>query len=181
MLLEHFPGAVVTLVDVSLMMLGAARQRLERFGDRVEYVQAKLAHAEWTGAVGNQFDFVLSTQAVHDVGGPERIRALYAEVLRMLGHGGTFLNLDFVRPARPSLAGLAAWAARDAEAGFSAHRHDDDELPGSLLEHLSWLGEAGFSCVDVLWKDLETALLCGVRDHFHLPEAAHSDGHGHSH
>src|SRR5262245_36014808 len=41
-LLEHFPHAHATILDSSMAMLSAARQRLERFGPRVEYVQANL-------------------------------------------------------------------------------------------------------------------------------------------
>ena len=108
-----------------------------------------------------------------------RIRELYAEVHRLLGHGGTFLNFDIVRPARPSLAPLAAWAAQDAEAGIAAD-HIRMAAPGSLLEQLGWLSEAGFNCVDVLWKDLSKALVCGIRDHLHMPEGF-DGGHAHGH
>ena len=66
--------------------------------------------------------------------------------------------------------------AKDAEAGLTG-RGTGEGLPGNLLEHLGWLGEAGFGNVDVLWKDLSVALLCGVRDHLHMPDG----GHGHSH
>ncbi len=179
-LLERFPNAAATLVDFSLPMLQAARERLSRFGDRVEYVQGDLTDPEWVGGVGGTFDFVFSTHAVHHLGEPARIRALYAEVYRLLGHGGTLLVLDYLRAARPSLGPLAPWAARDDEAGVSASYRA--EAPGSLLEQLSWLGEAGFNCVDVLWKDLSKALLCGVRDHIHIPESDHEHGGGgHSH
>lgn len=170
-LLTHFPGAAATLVDFSLVMLGMARQRLQRFGNRVEYIHANLASPDWAGAVSGPFDFIISTQAVHHLREPRRIRELYAEVYRLMGHGGTFLNLDRIRPARPSLAPLAAWAAQDPEAGFMG-RGGDPGLPGSLLEHLSWLSEAGFNCVDVYWKDLSTALFCGIRDHLHMPPGA---------
>jgi tRNA (cmo5U34)-methyltransferase len=175
-LLTHFKGATATLVDYSLPMLDAARERLKAYGDRVEIVQANLTAPEWVGGVGGSFDFVVSTLAVHHVETPHRIRELYTEVYRLLGHGGAFFNLDYVRAGRPSFEPLAAWAAQDPDAGLNTRRHND-ELPGTLLEHLGWLAEASFTCVDVLWKDLSSALLCGVRDHIHIP----SDEHGHSH
>lgn len=179
-LLDHFTQASATLVDYSLAMLDAARTRLARFGNRVEYVQADFGDADWAGALGGTFDFVVSTLAVHHAEEPRRIRELYAEAYRLLGHGGALFNLDYMRPARPSFAPLGAWAARDPEAGLGTRGHDGD-TPGSLLEHLSWLSEAGFTGVDVLWKDLQTALLCGVRDHIHVPDTGDSHGHGHEH
>ena len=173
-LLAHFPNATATLVDYSLPMLMAARQRLERFGDRVEFVHGNLASPGWVGGVGGPFDLVCSTLAVHHVGEPRRVRELYAEVYGLLGHSGMFLNLDRMRPGRPAFEALATWAADDPEAGLAAGGSGGHDLPGTLLEHLGWLGEAGFAGVDVLWKDLRVALLCGVRDHLHVPEAEHA-------
>jgi hypothetical protein len=40
------------------------------------------------------------------------------------------------------------------------HGHD---LPGTLLEHLRWLSEAGFAGVEVLWKNMNIAVVCGIR------------------
>jgi tRNA (cmo5U34)-methyltransferase len=183
-LLEQFPGAQATVVDVSLVLLSEARKRLARFGDRVEYVQANLGTSDWVGAVGGPFDFALSTMTMHHVGGPERIRALYAETYRLLGHGGMFLNMDFVRPSRPSLSELGAWAAKDPDAGLSGRSPHGAELPGTLQEHLGWLSEAGFPGVEVIWKNIDTAVMCGIRDHLHMPEGheahAHEGGHSHS-
>ena len=173
LLLEHFPGATATLVDYSLPMLMAARQRLDRFGDRVEYVHGNLAGPEWAGGVGGPFDLICSTLSIHHVGEPRRVRELYAEVHGLLGHGGMFLNLDRIRPARPAFEALATWAAKDPEAGLAAGGRGAD-LPGTVAEHLGWLDEAGFAEVDVLWKDLRVALLCGVRDHLHVPETEHA-------
>ncbi|MBV9581499.1 MAG: class I SAM-dependent methyltransferase [Chloroflexi bacterium] len=179
-LLRHFPSAQATLVDLSLQLLAAARQRLAPFGDRVEYVQANLGTSDWSGAVSGPFDFAFSTLAVHNFGDARRIREVYAETYRLLGHGGTLFNLDYVRPSRPSLAPLAAWAARDPDAGLSG-RGGGNNMPGSLLEHLGWLSEAGFNGVEVLWKDMNTAVVCGIRDHLHMPEGYGAEAaHGHA-
>jgi SAM-dependent methyltransferase len=173
-LLEHFPGAQATLVDASLPMLFAARERLARFGDRVEYVQANLASPDWVGAVSGPFDFAVSTIAVHHLSDPRRIRELYGETFRLMGHGGMFLNLDYVRPVRRSLAALAGWAEKDPDAGISGNS-PHGEMPGTLLEQLAWLTEAGFGCAEVFWREMNLALICGIRDHLHLPDA--EDGH----
>jgi hypothetical protein len=78
------------------------------------------------------------------------------------------------------LSALTPWAAKDTEANLSAHRPHEDE-PGSLAEHLGWLVEGGFGTADVLWKEMSLALMCGVRDHLHMPEEHHEDGHSHGH
>jgi SAM-dependent methyltransferase len=175
-LLERFPGASATLVDTSLPMLTAAQQQLARFGDRVEYVQANLSTPDWTGAVSGPFDIAVSTIAIHNLREPRRIRQLYTETYRLLGHGGMFLNLDYLRPARRGFTALGPWVAKDADAHLN--RSGGSDMPGTLMEQLGWLAEAGFGNVEVFWREMNTALLCAVRDHLHLPES--EDGHDHA-
>lgn len=178
-LLKHFTAAHATLVDVSLPLLAEARNRLSAFEDRIEYVHADLEHPEWTGAVSGPFDFVFTALTAHHTGDTQRIRALYREVYRLLGHGGMFFNLEYVRPTHPSLVPLARWAEQDTEAGLSG-RGPGGELPGTLQEHLGWMNEAGFPTVEVFWKEMNLTLMGGIRDHLHLPEG-HAEAQGESH
>ena len=185
-LLEHFPGANAVVLDTSLTMLNAARKELATFGERVEYIQADLSTPDWIGAVAGPFDFIISTRVIHHLRDPKRIRELYGEVRGLTGHGGTFLNLDYVRPARAELARLSEWITRDAEADFSGAPHNVADMPGTLQEHLGWLGEAGFGTVEVYWKQMDLALLSGINGHLHMPwghgddpARGHSDGHSH--
>ena len=191
-LLEHFRGANAVVLDGSLAMLTEARKELAKYGDRVEYVQANLTTSEWTGAVAGPFDFVLSSRTIHHLGGPPRIRELYREIRGLTGHGGTFLNLDYVRPAKAELARLSDWITRDEEADFSGAPHDVENMPGTLQEHLGWLGEAGFGTVEVYWKQMDLALMSGINGHLHMPWGhgddpsksqgdGHGGGHGHGH
>lgn len=181
-LLEHFPGANAVVLDGSLAMLTAAQRELAQFGERVEYVQADLSSPDWTGAVAGPFDFIVSIQALHHLDDPRRIRALYREVYQLTGHGGTLLNMDYVRPPKRELVPLQEWIARDPEAGFSPRSAHGGNVPGSTIEHLSWLSEAGFNSVDVFWKEMNIALFGATRDHLHMPEGhggGHDSGHGH--
>jgi SAM-dependent methyltransferase len=185
-LLQHFPGANAVVLDGSLAMLAEARRALTKFGERVEYVQADLSTADWLGAVAGPFDFVISTRTIHHLRDPKRIRELYREVRGLTGHGGTFLNLDYVRPAKAELTRLGEWIARDNEAGFGPAPHDAADMPGTLLEQLGWLNEAGFNCVEVYWKEMDLALLSGINGHLHMPwghgdDPAGGHSHGHSH
>jgi tRNA (cmo5U34)-methyltransferase len=178
-LLEQFKGAQATLVDGSMAMLAEARKRLERFEDRVEFVQGNLSSPQWTGAVQGPFDVAVSTIALHNLRDAGRIRELYEEIFHLLGHGGIFLNLDYVRPTRDTLRPLAAWAGRDPEAGLSG-RFGGRGAPGTLEEQVGWLREAGYTAADCFWKEFQVALFGGLRDHLHLPEI--HDGHeAHAH
>src|SRR5919199_1558451 len=55
-LLEAFPSARATLVDGSETMLTSARSRLNRFGDRVEYVRVDLLASDWVNSLNGSFD-----------------------------------------------------------------------------------------------------------------------------
>src|SRR5579871_495713 len=180
MLLEQFPHAQATLVDGSMAMLGEAQRRLARFEDRAEFVQADLAKADWAGALTGPFDLAVSTIALHNLRDPRLIRELYAETYKLIGHGGLFLNLDYVRMARPSLSAFGAWAGRDPEAGFSGARGGAGQ-PGTVEEHLGWLREAGFACAECFWKEFRVALMGGIRDHLHLPGEEEAAGAGAEH
>lgn len=175
-LLERFSEAEATLVDGSMAMLAEARKRLDRFEGRAEFVQANLAAREWTGAVTGPFDLAVSTIAIHNLRDPNRIRGLYAEICGLLGHGGLFVNLDYVRMARPTLRPLIAWAARDSEAGYLRAQGGGGQNPGTVEEQLGWLREAGFAVAECFWREFGAALLVGVRDHLHIPGA--DDGQG---
>lgn len=179
-LLEHYPAAEAVLVDGSMAMLAEARKRLARFEGRVEFVQANLATEDWTGGVEGPFDVAVSTIALHNLRDPRLLRRLYGEIFGILGHGGVFLNLDYVRLARPGLQVLAAKAATDPDAGIVAGGHGGGNSPGTVDEQLGWLREGGFAAAECVWREFSAALMCGVRDHIHLDEAEEAHG-GHAH
>lgn len=187
-LLEHFTGANAVVLDGSLAMLAEARKALAQYGDHVEYVQADLSTPDWLGAVAGPFDFVLSARTIHHLPDPRRIRELYREIRGLTGHGGTFMNLDYVRPSRAELSRLGEWSTRDAEAGLAGSTSNVNGMPGTLQEHLGWLGEAGFGTVEVYWKEMDLALMSGINGHLHMPwghgddpNRAQHQGQGHGH
>ena len=99
-LLAHFMKARAALVDSSQAMLDTARERLEPFSDRVEFVLGDLSKPDWLLAVKGPFDVAVSSFAAHHTGGAERVRELYTEVYGLLGRDGIFVNLEYVRSPR---------------------------------------------------------------------------------
>jgi len=79
MLIERLPNGRVVALDQSAAMLDEARRRLERFGDRVEFVQADL------GAplpIDQRVDAILSTATFHWVPDHDALFENLAAVLR---------------------------------------------------------------------------------------------------
>jgi ubiquinone/menaquinone biosynthesis C-methylase UbiE len=169
-LLEEFGRARATLVDGSETMLTGARRRLERFGDRVDYVRVDLASHDWAQAVGGPFDVVVSTIAIHNLRIYNRVRDLYGEAFDVMAEGGFFLNFDYVRPNSPALRPLASWASRDPEVGHIG-RSSGNNGPGTLEEHLIWLRAAGFGAVDCFFKEFGAAAYGGFKGAVRIPKA----------
>src|SRR5438105_8418739 len=141
-LLAAFGNARATLVDGSETMLSSARERLQSFGDRVEYVQADLLSPDWVKSLSGDVDVAVSTIAIHNLRTYNRVRDLYAELFTVMADGGFFLNFDYVRPTSPALRPLPAWSSRDPDVGYIG-RSSGFNGPGTLEEHLIWLRAAG--------------------------------------
>jgi len=169
-LLAAFGRAHATLVDGSETMLNGARDRLKRFGDRVEYVRVDLASHDWVEALNGPFDVTVSTIAIHNLRIYNRVRDLYAELFGVMAEGGFFLNFDYVRPSSPLLRPFASWTSRDPDVGYIG-RTSGANGPGTLEEHLIWLRSAGFGAVDCFFKEFGAAAYGGFRGAVRIPKA----------
>ena len=171
LVLDRFTGARAVLIDGSQPMLEHARKRLARFGDRAELVTADIALPGWEATAGGPFDVVVAARAVHHAGDPDRIRALFQEILGALSPGGVFINLDYVRFADPAFQQLGVWGGGDPDAAYQiATPHM--ELPASVEDQLTWLREAGFAAAECVYREFQTVIVVAARDELRVPEAA---------
>jgi len=169
-MLERFPNAQAIVHDGSPAMLKQAEDRLKRYSDRVQLVEADLSSASWVDKVQGPIDLSVSTIALHNLEDPQRCRLLYREVASMLNPGGMFMNLDYVRAPHPKLGDVYRFASSDKETGFLEVRGYRDFL-GTVDEHLGWLSEAGLSPVDCFWRELRIALFGGFKGVPSVPDA----------
>lgn len=106
-IVEAFPDAEVTAIDLAAPMLKYAHHRAEARGKRVIFSQQ---NAERTTFPDESFDLVCSTILVHEI--PERaIRNVVAESYRLLTPGGMCAHLDLppYREQTPYNAFLMDW------------------------------------------------------------------------
>ena len=82
LLAERLPRGRVVALDGSASMIGAARQRLAPFGDRIEYVVADLSLPL---PLGEPVDAILSTATFHWIADHDALFANLAAVLRSGG------------------------------------------------------------------------------------------------
>jgi SAM-dependent methyltransferase len=152
-LLEAFPAARGTWVDVSERMRDLARDRL---GGKVRYVVGDVAEV---GSLGlDPAQVVVTSRVVHDLP-PEMHQSFYESVLALLEPGGFFFNLDHVAVPPDWQARYGKVRERRKEP-LPPHR-DYPLVP--IREHLARIEAAGFDPPDVPWRTFGTALLAARR------------------
>ena len=122
----------VSGIDPSPDMLGRARDKAAKKGLDIDFRNAAIEKLPFDGG---QFNVVLSSFMLHHL--PDDVmRAGFAEIHRVLQHGGRLVAVDFI--SGRSLIGRVM--------GFVGHAHKLEGLEGIK----SKLSEAGFSTVEEL-------------------------------
>ncbi|MGI0071066.1 MAG: class I SAM-dependent methyltransferase [Thermoplasmata archaeon] len=167
-LLERFPHAQVTGVDLSPEMIARARRKLRSYHERVELVAGDLgAFAE------ESYDVIVSALAIHHLRDAEKWR-LFRRICRALPHGGYFGDADDHLPEDsifdtryaqiasmlPSPGGPAAGWTSPQEVW---HGHERYDHPSTLTAELAALERAGFRHVGVPWRFFGQAVVWAYR------------------
>lgn len=124
-LLMHLPEISYEGIDFSQPMLAQAAARLTHFADRVHLQQADLLQEEWGTHLSRPAGAVVSTWALHDLGGQAQTAHVYRACAQVLPSGGLLLNGDFVKPEG------------------THHPFEAGRFP--VTRHLELLRDAGFS------------------------------------
>ena len=154
LLLESFPGARLTAVDVSPRMLEVCREVLAPFAERARVLEADFA----TTSFGRGYHAVVSRLAIHhlDDGGKE---ALFRKVFAALAPGGVFVDSDMITGGseEADAALVAEWFAYMTARGDDPDQWaqwlvGEEDHPATVAAQLAWLEAAGFGGVQVIWK-----------------------------
>ena len=134
-LLARLPSISYQGIDFSLPMLGQAASRLARFGGRLHLQQSDLLNDRWGADLSRPPAAIVSTWALHDLGGQAQTAQVYRGCAQALPQGGPLLNGDFVKP--------------------EGTPHPFEPGRFAVSRHLELLQEAGFSRVSSLglWEE----------------------------
>jgi len=164
-ILNAFPNAHVTCLDLAENMVALARAKLARW-PRVRYVVGDCA------AFDGEYDAVVSSLALHHLATDEDKRRSYRRIYSRLRPGGTFYNADVVLASSDLLQAtyMRQWRTfmrrsisdEEIEAKWIA-KYQAEDHPARLMDQLAWLKEIGFADVDVLWKHYNFAVYGGMR------------------
>jgi spermidine synthase len=154
--LDTYPDARGTWVDVSPAMADQARERLGRFGGRVEFVitdATRLAEAH----ISADADVVANSRVAHHFSVPG-LAEFYRACGDLLVPGGWLMTLDHIRPDQ-------TWNGRYRRmlplfAGPNAGRptHEHNYAFPTVSQHLDTMTAAGLSEAELVWKAFYTCL-----------------------
>lgn len=154
--LEKFPHARLTLMDISENMLDMARKR---FADRpqTQYVICDYSRSE----PGGPYDIICSALSIHHLPAEDK-KLLFRRIFAALRPGGMFVNADqadgetgyfrqrYLEYWNDFLKNGPMTEAQHAEI---LKRRDSLDRNEKLSDQLAWLKEAGFSDVDIVYKN----------------------------
>ncbi len=164
--LEKFPDARLTLMDISENMLEQARKR---FASRPEtqYVICDYSKSD----LGGPYDLICSALSIHHLETEDK-RRLFRRIHDALRPGGMFVNADQADGETPYFRQryLDYWNAFLRSGPMSGEQHDEIRKRRDTLDkndklsvQLAWLHEAGFSDVDVVYKNRTFIVTVGRR------------------
>lgn len=160
--LDAFPDAHGVWSDASETMHDEARQRLARFGDRVEFVLADMTDLPGAG-LPSEIDVVTTSRASHHLD-RQALHAFYADAASLLAPGGWLVNLDHFGPEEVWNQRLRAAKKHFGGRGNGeerTRRHHHNYPLCSVEDHLDGYQAAGIVDVDMPWRAFYTVLLAG--------------------
>jgi tRNA (cmo5U34)-methyltransferase len=166
-ILEAFPHAAMTFLDLAENMIATARANLSKYpGTR--FLVGDFASFQFD----EPYDVAVSSLALHHLVTDGDKRGFYRRIFCALRSGGVFFNADVVLGSSDSLQSryLKQWRAfmrrnlPDEEIdSIWIPKYEAEDRPAKLMDQLAWLAEIGFTDVDVVWKYYNFAVYGGRR------------------
>lgn len=163
-LMQRYPEASLTLIDIPESMLAVARGR---FAGREKF--ACIVRDYSREDLGGPYDLICSALSIHHLEDDQK-QSLYARIHAALNQGGVFVNAEQVEGETPEQHSryLAYWDAflrsgpvTGEEWQRAVRRRDTLDRMAKLSIQLAWLRQAGFSSVDVVFKNRSFAVMRG--------------------
>jgi tRNA (cmo5U34)-methyltransferase len=164
LLLQRYPDACLTLLDISDQMLKVAHERFSGNPD-VKYITGDYS----TGELGGPYDLVCSALSIHHLSHEDK-QQLYRRVYDALNPGGVFVNADQAAGETPALDRqyMDYWngfirngpLGTDEQAEILKRRTLLDRN-AKLSVQLGWLKDCGFLDVDVVYRNRIFVVLTG--------------------
>ncbi len=179
-LLKYYPKARCFWIDFSEDFLKVARERLDPFKNRIEFILSPLEE-NWEKKVNEGIQLIISMSAIHHLESLQK-KQLYKRIYDVLEESGWFFNIDEMmtvnfdahvnnlkrwyeygnemRKKIPKdlqtdyeilLQHFKKWKVRNID-NIDKPKSKGDDIHESFLGQLKWLEEIGFKNVDLFVK-----------------------------
>jgi tRNA (cmo5U34)-methyltransferase len=162
-----YPNARFALMDVADKMLDAARERFKDQGGRFTFEIADYRHL--AGAA--EYDLVISSLSIHHLTDEEK-SGLFKSIFGILKPAGAFINIDQIRGETETLRRLNwnRWlkhvrssGATEEQIQTSIQRRTTYDKDALMADQITWLKEAGFSDVDIVYKNFFLGVFLAIK------------------
>lgn len=164
-LLEEFPQAELTALDISPVMLAECREVLAPFGARATVVAADFATAE----LGMGYDTAVSRLSIHHLEDDEK-QALYRRLFGALVPGGVLVYADLIKGETEDEDGAlrAEWrdymrSRGDDPDEWEAWLVGDGDHPATERRQIAGLEAAGFVEIETIWRRAQFAIIRAMK------------------
>ena len=156
LLLQRYPDASLTLLDISDRMLKVAHERFSG-NQNVRYITGDYS----TGDLGGQYDLICSALSIHHLAHEDK-QQLCRRIYDALNPGGVFVNADQAAGETPALDReyIRYWDGfiRNGplgtdEQGEILKRRASLDRNAKLSVQLTWLRDCGFVDIDVVYRN----------------------------
>ncbi len=164
--LQKYPNAKITLVDLSQRMLDIAQKRFSS-NENISIIQQ-----DFTTFKGEKlYDAVISSLAIHHL--EDKAKAeLYNRIFSFLKSDGIFINAEQVAGESEYFSRLYDKEWREKVEASNLSREDIDtsyeriklDKRTPVSTQIKWLRDAGFKEVDCLYKYYDFAVLYGRKE-----------------
>jgi tRNA (cmo5U34)-methyltransferase len=178
--LERYKGINALWFDYSRDFMNMAKRRLDRFGNRVTYIEQSFAELN-SAVLPGEINCIVSSSAIHHLGSVEKEK-LYQKAYSILSSGGWFFNIDEMvtlneesyrknmdfwvkhvemqktQIPEPDMDFYLKWCShfdRWKERNIDKYgqpKEEGDDLHDPFVNQVKWLRRAGFRYADVYVK-----------------------------
>jgi len=164
--LRKFPNFQIDGIDFSSEMLKQSRERLGKFNNYVNLIEADFTNSPFN----TDYDCIFSAITLHNLENSEKSK-LFKKIYGSLKEGGFFINADFIsfednRMRRKTEEYYENFLKENLSGKELDHwilHFREDDIPATMNDQFKWLKEAGFSSMETILTHQNLAVYYAVK------------------
>jgi len=158
LVLEKFPNAEITVVDISEKILDECKSRF-RSSTSIKYCQSDFKEIDFER---ESFDLVISSIAIHHIKDEDK-QILFGKIYSCLKQNGIFTYLDQCMGETKEIyqKNIEKWKIEAFKLGSTIDNwktwmdhQDEHDFHATVKNQIMWLEDSSFKNVDILWRNL---------------------------